>query len=117
MSPLKTGFVSYSCGVLRVMSDLEDDPLFLIVGAPHTTLVLETGSSCLSRGVHSPCIGWKEFLDSSSLDEGGDRLFNHGSCGKRPYRGSLSLERDRRGGIVGRFAGHEASKALEYRSS
>jgi len=91
MSPLKTGSSSSSCGVLRVMSDLEDDIMVLVVGAPHTTLVMGTGSSCLGREVDSSFIGWREFLDSSSLDEGGDRLFKHGSCGERPYRGSLSI--------------------------
>ena len=34
-------------------------------------------------------------------------MFEYWSCDEGPYRGSLSLERDRRGGIVDGFAGHD----------
>jgi len=89
------------------MSDLEDDPLVDVVVAPNTALVLKTGSSCLGREANSPHVGCREFPDSTSLGKGGDGMFDYSSCGKGPYRGSLSLERDRRGDIVNRFAGHE----------
>ena len=49
----------------------------MVVDAPHATLVLKTGSSCLGRGVDSPFIGEGELLDGSPLDEGGDRLFEY----------------------------------------
>jgi hypothetical protein len=107
MPTLKTNPDSCSCGVLRVLADLEDDPLVMVVGAPHAALVLETGSDCLSRGVDLPFVEGGELLDGSPVDEGGDRLFEHGSYGGRPYRGSLSLERYRCDGIYGRFAGSE----------
>ncbi len=44
-------------------------------------------------------------------------MFEYGSCGEGPHRGSLSLERDRLGGIVGGFAGHEelVCKRAEFR--
>jgi hypothetical protein len=51
--------------------------------------------------------GGGELLDGASFDEGGEGLFNDGSCSTGPYTGSLSLKRDRRGGIVVGFAGHE----------
>ena len=47
LSPLKTGPGGCPCGVLRMLYDLEDDPLAVVVGAPYTALVLEAGSSCL----------------------------------------------------------------------
>ncbi len=99
LSPLKTGPGSCPCGVLRMLSDLEDAPLVVVVGAPYTTLMMEAGSSCLGRGVNSPLVGRREFLDGSPLDKSGDGLFEHWSCSGGPYRGSLSLERDCRGGI------------------
>ncbi len=55
----------------------------------------------------SPVVRRREFLNSSSFDEGGHGLFEYGSCGEGPHWGSLSLERDRLGGIVGGFPGHE----------
>jgi len=85
--------------------------------APHTL------RSCSNLDPLASVEGWVchssggELLDGSPPDEGDDRLFEHGSRGERPYRGSLSLERDRRGGIDGRFAGHEASKARVEKGS
>ena len=104
---LEAGPGSCPCAVFRMLSDLEEDPLVDVVDAPYTALVLETGFSRLGRGVDSPLVGWREFPDSSPLGKGGDRLFEYWSCGEGPYRGSLSLERDRRGGIVDGFAGRE----------
>ncbi len=57
MPTLKTGPGSSSCGILGVLSDLEDDPLVLVVCAPYTTLVLEPRASCLGGRVDSPFIG------------------------------------------------------------
>ena len=51
-------------------------------------------------------------MDSAPFDKDGDRLFKDGSCGEGPYRGSLYLERGRRGGIDSRFARHEAEASL-----
>ena len=87
-----------------MLSNLEDEPLVRVVDAPHTTLVLEAGTSCLCRGVDPPLVGRGQFLNGSSLDEDVDGLFEYVSCGKGPNRGPLSLERDRRGGIVVGFA-------------
>jgi hypothetical protein len=55
----------------------------------------------------SPLVWRGEFLDDSPLDKGRNGLFENRSCGEGSYRGSLSLERDRRDGIVVGFAGHE----------
>ena len=83
-----------------MLPDLEDDPLITVVEAPYTAFMLETGSSGLGRRMDSPLVRGGKFLNSSSVDKGGDRLFEDRSCGEGPYGGPLSLERDRRGGIV-----------------
>jgi len=57
MSPLKTGSGSCSCGVLCVLTDLEDDPLFMVVDAPHSTSMLEARSSGLGEGMYAPLVG------------------------------------------------------------
>jgi hypothetical protein len=106
-STLETYSCSCSCGVLRVLSDLEGDPLVGVVDAPHTTLMLEAGTSCLCRGVDPLPVGRGQFLNGSSLDEDVDGMFEYNSCGEGPDGGPLSFERDRRGGIVVGFAGHE----------
>ncbi len=87
-----------------MLPDLEDDPLIAVVEAPYTAFMLEAGSSGLGRWMDSPSIRGGEFLNCASLDKGGDCLFEDMSCGKGPYGGPLSLERDRRGGIVVGFA-------------
>ena len=65
----------------------------------------------------SPLVWWGEFLDSSPLDKGGNGMFEYRSCGEGPNRGSLSFERDRRGGIVVVFAGHEELGCTRNRES
>ena len=98
-----------ACGVFGVLADLEDDPSLFVVCAPNSSLVLNTGSSSLGREVYAPTVGGGggELLDNSPLDEGGECLFEYGSCNTGLNRGPLSLERDRRGNIDGRLAGHE----------
>ena len=90
-----------------MLSDLEDDPLDNVVDAPNTAFMLKAGSSSLGRGMDSPLVWWRESLDSSPLDKGGNGMLEYCSCGEGPNRGSLSLERDRRGGIVAGFVGYE----------
>ena len=63
----------------------------------------------------SPLVWWREFSDSSPLGKGSSGLFEYWSRGEGPYRGSLSLERDRRGGIVDGFAGHEELRRIKRR--
>ena len=106
-SPLETGPGGSSFRVLRMLTDLENDPLALIVCAPYPSFVLETRASCLGRWMDTPPLRGRELLDGSPLDHDGERLFKDESCRKGPDRGSLSLERDRRGGIVDGLAGHE----------
>ncbi len=60
----------------------------------------------------SPFVKKGELLDGALVDEDDNRLFQNGSCGEGPDRGSLSLERDRRGGIDGWLARHEAKAYL-----
>ena len=45
-------------------------------------------------------------MDGASFDEGGEGLFNDGSCSTGPYLSPLSLKR--RGGIYVWLDGHEA---------
>ena len=90
-----------------MLTDLEDDPLFLVVDAPNSTLVLEAGSSCPGGGMYAPLVGGGELLDSVSPDEGGEGLIEDGSCRTGPKWGPLSLERDRRGVIGDGLVGHE----------
>jgi len=66
-----------------MLSDREDDPLLLVVAAPHVTFMLEAETSRLGRRVDAPLVKEKECLDGSSIAEGGDRLFEEGSCCKR----------------------------------
>jgi len=106
LSTLKAGSGSYSCGVLRVLTDLADDPLFLVVDAPYSTFMLEAGSSGLGGGMDAPLVVEGELLDNASSDEGGEGMFEDGSCSTGPYWGPLSLERDRRGGIEDGLVGH-----------
>ncbi len=88
-----------------MLPDLEDDPLIAVVEAPYTAFMLEAGSSGLGRRMDSPLVrGAGKFLNCSPVDKGGGRLFENRSCGEGPYGGPLSLERDRRGGIVVGFA-------------
>ncbi len=87
-----------------MLPDLEDDPLIAVVEAPYSAFMLKAGSSGLGRWMDSPFVRGGEFLNSPSLDKGGDCLFEDKSCGEGPYGGPLSLERDRRGGIVDGFA-------------
>ncbi len=85
---------SASCdprGVLGVLADLDSDPLVLVVDPPHDTLVLETGASCLSRGMDTPLARRCELPDSAELDEGGKSLFEDRSCREGPYGGPLSF--------------------------
>ena len=49
--------------------------------------------------------GW-ELEDRSLVDEAGDCLFEGSSGGERPDKGSLSLDRDLRGGIGEGLGGH-----------
>ena len=107
LTTLKTGSCSCPGRVLRMLSDLEDDPLVKVIDAPYPAFMLKAGSSSLCRGMDSPLVWRGKFLDNSPLDKGNDRLFEYRSCGEGPYRGSLSLERGRRGGTVVGFAGHE----------
>ena len=98
-----------------MLTNLEDDPLVEVVCAPYAALVLKTRTSCLGRGVDSPFVRGGELLDGALVDEGCKRLFQngpYGPCGERPDRGSLSLERDRRGDIDGWLARHEAKANL-----
>jgi hypothetical protein len=104
MSTLKTGPSCCSGWVLGMLPDLEDNPLVAVVEAPHSAFVLKAGSSGLGRWMDSPFVRGGEFPNCASLDKGCDCLFEGRSCGEGPYGGPLSLERDRRGGIVGGFA-------------
>ena len=56
----------------------------------------------------APLVGRGELLYGASFDEGGEGLFDDGSCSAGPYWSPLSLERDRRGGIYVGLDGHEA---------
>ena len=81
--------------------------MFLVVDAPHSTLGMKAGSFGLGGGMYAPLIGEGELMDSASSDEGGEGMFEDGSCRTGPHLGSLSLERDRRGGIGDGLVGHE----------
>ena len=58
--------------------------------------------------------GGGELLDGSLFDEGGEGLFEDGSCRTGPHWGPLSLERDPHGGIDDGLVGHEVQKRLVY---
>ena len=57
LTSLKAGPGRCPCGVLGMLSNLEDDPPIDVVDAPYTALVLKTGSSLLGRGVESSLVG------------------------------------------------------------
>ena len=59
----------------------------------------------------APLVRREELLDGSSLDEGGDRMFEDGSCYKASHRGPLSLKRDLRDGIDVGLDGHEVARS------
>ncbi len=82
-----------------MLTDLEDDPLFLIVDAPYSTFVLESRTSDLGRGMNTPFVRGRELSDSAFVDEASDGSFEGRSGSEGPYRGPLSLDRDIRGGI------------------
>ena len=60
--------------------------------------------------------GGGELLDSAPPDEGGEGLFEDGSCKTGPSWGPLSLERDRRGGLGDWLVGHEELVDVRERS-
>ena len=91
-----------------MLTDLEDDPLFLIVDAPYSTFVLEARTSDLGRGVNTPFVRGIELSDNTFVDEASDGSFEGRSGSEGPCRGPLSLDRDLRGGIGEGLGGHEA---------
>ena len=107
LSSLKTSYGGGSCGILCVLTGLENDPLILVVDAPYTTLVLETGSSGLGRGMYAPLVVGGELLSGTTLDEFGEGMFEDGSCRTGPCWGPLSLELDHHGGIDAGLVGDE----------
>jgi len=68
LSSLKSSHGLGSTRVMGVMSDLEDDPLVLIVGAPDSAFVMESRSPRLCRRVYAPIVGgessWTEPLST-----------------------------------------------------
>ncbi len=96
-----------------MLSDLDGRPFVPIVDAPDEALVLEAGASRLGRRVDAPFTRGREFSDGSLVDEVGDGRFEGTSGSERPYGGSLSLDRDLRGGIGEGLGGHVARRSVE----
>ena len=96
-----------------MLSNLDGRPFVPIVNAPHDAFVLEPGAPCFGRRVDAPFSGGREFSDSSFGDEVGDGLLECAPGGERPYGGSLSLDRDLRGGICEGLGEHVAAMRSE----
>ena len=101
------------------MSDLEDNPLIVVVKAPHATLVLEPGSPCFGGRVDPPPVRVVEFPNAARFGEGRDGFFQQSPRCESPDRGPLSLDRDLRGGIGEGLGGQVAGvrEELEYQVS
>ena len=65
--------------------DLEEYPLLLVIASSQSALMLEDGASCLRRWINAPLIRRGELLDTSSLYEGSNCMFEDGSCCKGSY--------------------------------
>ncbi len=89
-----------------MLTDLEDDPLFLVVDAPYSTFVLEARTSDLGRGMNTPLVRGRELAVSAFVNEARNGSFEGRSGSEGPHRGPLSLDRDLWGGIGEGFGEH-----------
>ena len=71
----------------------------VVIDPPYEAFIPEARSSGLCRGVDAPFAGCLELENDTPFDESRDGLFQNPSSGERLDRGSLSLDRDLRGGI------------------
>ncbi len=93
-----------------MLADLEGNPLILVVDSPQHALVLESRAPCLSRWMDTPLVRGGKPSDKAFVNEGTDGLFENKSGREGPDFGSLSLERDLRGGIEDGLGGHVAEQ-------
>ena len=98
--------------VLGVLADLEGDPSIVVIRAPDESFMLESRSPSLSGGMDTPDVRGGEFSDASLFNKRGHGLFEGEPCREGPDRGPLSLERDRRGGILRGDTRHQAVMGL-----
>ena len=113
LASFETGATRSPNWVLGMLADLEGDPGIAVVRAPYESFMLESGSTSFRRGMDTPDVRGGEFSDASLFNKRGQGLFEGEPCREGPDWGPLSLERDRRGGILRGVARHQAVMCLE----
>jgi hypothetical protein len=83
-----------------VLTDLDHIPVVEVVNPPDEAFMLEARAPDLSGGMDAPIVGSLELEDDSLVLESRESLFEDPSGGEGPDGGSLSLDRDLRGGTV-----------------
>ncbi len=92
-----------------MLTDLDHNPVVVVVNPPDEAFVLEARALGLSGGMDTPVvIGSLELEDDSLVLESRESLFENPFGGEGPDGGSLSLDRDLRGGIGEGLDGHVA---------
>ena len=91
-----------------MFADLDHRLVVVVVNPPDKAFMLEARTHGLCRGMDAPIVGCLELEDDTPVDESRDGLFENFSGGERPDGGSLSLDRDLRGGIWKELDGHVA---------
>ena len=88
--------------------NLNNRLVVMVIDPPDETFMLEARSSGLCRWVDAPLVGGLELEDISFIDEARESLFEDPFGCERSDGGSLSLDRDLRGGIREGLGGHVA---------
>ena len=89
-----------------MLTDLDHNPVVVVVNPLDEAFMLEARAPGLGGGMDTPVIGSLELEDDSLVLESRESMFEDHSGGEGPDGGSLSLDRDLRGGIGEGLDGH-----------